>query len=131
MINLLNKSVKSIYRNFSSQEPRPMVDILKLTYLSIKDNYQSLSLILLMNNNINVYILENEPVLTFKLIFTNTFNFKINLIEPINYITKFNNDLPILYLVSNSSILFENQIKLYSINHKKVIHFIRNKYNIL
>ena len=131
MINLLNKSVKSIYHNFSSQEPRPMVDILKLTYLSIKDNYQSLSLILLINNNINVYILENEPVLTFKLIFTNTFNFKINLIEPINYITKFNNDLPILSLVSNSSILFENQIKLYSINHKKVIHVIRNKYNIL
>ena len=119
MINLLNKSVKSIYQNFSAQEPRPSINYIKLIDLSIHETYTSQSLIVIINTTVNVYILQTDPIIEFKLIFSQSFNLKISSVHPINYIARFASEKPLIGLVVNSNADNESAVKyfLYKATH--------------
>lgn len=131
MINLLNKSVKSIYQNFSTQEPRPSINYIKLIDLSIHDTYTSQSLIVIINTTVNVYILQTDPIIEFKLIFSQSFNLKISSVHPINYIARFASDKPLIGLVFNSNTDNESAVKIYSIQSNSFVHSIGTKYMII
>ena len=131
MINLLNKSVKSIYQNFSAQEPRPSINYIKLIDLSIHDTYTSQSLIVIINTTVNVYILQTDPIIEFKLIFSQSFNLKISSVHPINYIARFASEKPLIGLVVNSNADNESAVKIFSIQCNSFVHSVGTKYMII
>lgn len=131
MINLLNKSVKSIYQNFSAQEPRPSINYIKLIDLSIHDTYTSQSLIVIINTTVNVYILQTDPIIEFKLIFSQSFNLKISSVHPINYIARFASEKPLIGLVVNSTTDNESAVKIFSIQSNSFVHSVGTKYMII
>ena len=131
MINLLNKSVKSIYQNFSAQEPRPSINYIKLIDLSIHDTYTSQSLIVIINTTVNVYILQTDPIIEFKLIFSQSFNLKISSVHPINYIARFASEKPLIGLVVNSTADNESAVKIFSIQSNSFVHSVGTKYMII
>lgn len=131
MINLLNKSVKSIYQNFSAQEPRPSINYIKLIDLSIHDTYTSQSLIVIINTTVNVYILQTDPIIEFKLIFSQSFNLKISSVHPINFIARFASEKPLIGLVVNSNADNESAVKIFSIQCNSFVHSVGTKYMII
>ena len=131
MINLLNKSVKSIYQNFSAQEPRPSINYIKLIDLSIHETYTSQSLIVIINTTVNVYILQTDPIIEFKLIFSQSFNLKISSVHPINYIARFASEKPLIGLVVNSNADNESAVKIFSIQSNSFVHSVGTKYMII
>ena len=131
IVKVLNKSIHNIYQSFSQKETRPKINFLKICYLKIDDNKNLLSIILQCDFYIKIFLLQNEPIIEFKLIFNEHFSIDIFDIKPINYFPNEKNfEKPIIAIFSNSNIYFNNNLRFYSINNKQVIKNIQFKYNV-
>ena len=134
MMDFFNKTIQNVYNSFSTKEKRPNINFIKITELNMGiDNITNISIILYINERINIYLLQTDPIIELKLIFSQSFPLeKYKFIDSVNYITKFNNDMPLILLINKNpeNILNSNYIKFYSIINKKVIHTINFKYKI-
>ena len=134
MMDFFNKTIQNVYNSFSTKEKRPNINFIKITELNMGiDNITNISIILYINERINIYLLQTDPIIELKLIFSQSFPLeKYKFIDSVNYITKFNNEMPLILLINKNpeNILNSNYIKFYSIINKKVIHTINFKYKI-
>ena len=127
-VNALNKSIHGI---FSQKETRPKISFLKICYIKYDDNKNLLSIILVCEDYIKIYFMQYEPMIEFKLIYNERFNYDILDIKPINYFSDDKDfEKPIISIISNSKIYFDNYLRFYSLKTKKLIHSIQFKYNI-
>ena len=134
MMDFFNKTIQNVYNSFSTKEKRPNINFIKITELNMGiENVTNISIILYVNERINIYLLQTDPIFELKLIFSQVFPLeKYKFIDSVNYISKFNNDLPLIFLINKNTenILNSNYVKFYSVLNKKVIHTINFKYKI-
>jgi hypothetical protein len=122
--------MKSFYNSLTNSY-RPKIDYIKICQLRFNSNLLGLSIILVIEKKINIYLFQLNP-LTFNLISCiKTYIGNLLTIEPVNYIQLFDKETPVLSIISNSEQYNENLICFYSIFNKKELKIIKKKYPIL
>ena len=121
--------MKSFYNSLTNSY-RPKIEFIKICQLKINSNLLGLSIILVIEKKINIYLFQLNP-LTFNLIScVKTYIGNLLTIEPVNNISLFDKDTPVISIISNSEQYNENLICFYSIMNKKELKIIKKKYPI-
>ena len=121
--------VKSFYNSLTNSY-RPNIEFIKICHLKINSNLLSLAIILVIEKRINIYLFQLNPI-SFNLISCiKTYIGNLLTIEPVNYISLFDNDTPVLSIISNSSQYNENLISFYSIKNQKELIIMKKKFQI-
>ena len=120
--------VKSFYNSLTNSY-RPNIEFVKICQLKINSNLISLVIILVIEKKINIYLFQLNP-LNFNLISCiKTYLGNLLSIEPVNHISLFDKDLPVISIISNSERYNENTLGFYSvINQKELKVVIMEKY---
>ena len=122
--------VKSFYNSFTNSY-RPNIEFVKICHIKFNSDLLSLTIVLVIEKKINIYLFHLNP-LDFKLISCiKTYINDLLTIEPVNYISLFEKDFPVISIISNSEQYNENLITFYSIINQKELKIIKKKYSIL
>ena len=66
MMDFFNKTIQNVYNSFSTKEKRPNINFIKITELNMGiDNITNISIILYINERINIYLLQTDPIIEF------------------------------------------------------------------
>ena len=121
--------VKSFYNSLTNSY-RPNIEFVKICHLKINSNLLSLAIILVIEKKINIYLFQLNP-LNFNLISCiKTYIGNLLSIEPVNHISLFDKDLPVISIISNSERYNENTLGFYSVINQKELKVIKKKYKI-
>ena len=121
--------VKSFYNSLTSSY-RPNIEFIKICNLKINSNFLGLSIILVIEKKINVYLFQLNPI-SFNIISSiKTYIGNLLTIEPINYISLFDKDTPVISIISNSEQYNENIISFFSVKSQKELKLMKKKYPI-
>jgi len=121
--------VKSFYNSLTNSY-RPNIEFVKICHLKINSNLLSLAIILVIEKKINIYLFQLNP-LNFNLISCiKTYIGNLLSIEPVNHISLFDKDLPVISIISNSERYNENTLGFYSVINQKELKAIKKKYKI-
>ena len=121
--------VKSFYNSLTNSY-RPNIEFIKICHLKINSNFLGISIILVIEKRINVYLFQLNPI-SFNLIScVKTYIGNLLTIEPANYISLFDKNTPVLSIISNSSQYNENLISFYSIINQKELKILKKKFPI-
>ena len=64
MMDFFNKTIQNVYNSFSTKEKRPNINLIKITELNMGiENVTNISIILYVNERINIYLLQTDPIL--------------------------------------------------------------------
>ena len=122
--------VKSVYNSLTTNY-RPNIDFIKICHMKFNSHFVGLTLLLSIEGKISIYLFQLNPI-SFNLIsFFKVYREKLLTIEPINHITLFENDFPVISVISNSEEYNQNTISFYSIlNDQKQLKKLHKKYQI-
>ena len=121
--------VKSFYNSLTNSY-RPNIEFVKICHLKINSNLLSLAIILVIEKKINIYLFQLNP-LNFNLISCiKTYIGNLLSIEPVNHISLFDKDLPVISIISNSERYNENTLGFYSVINQKELKVLKKKYKI-
>ena len=121
--------VKSFYNSLTNSY-RPNIEFVKICQLKINSNLLSLAIILVIEKKINIYLFQLNP-LNFNLISCiKTYLGNLLSIEPVNHISLFDKDLPVISIISNSERYNENTLGFYSVINQKELKVLKKKYKI-
>ena len=121
--------VKSFYNSLTNSY-RPNIEFVKICHLKINSNLLSLAIILVIEKKINIYLFQLNP-LNFNLISCiKTYIENLFSIEPVNHISLFDKDLPVISIISNSERYNENTLGFYSVINQKELKVLKKKYKI-
>ena len=121
--------VKSFYNSLTNSY-RPNIEFVKICHLKINSNLLSLAIFLVIEKKINIYLFQLNP-LNFNLISCiKTYIGNLLSIEPVNHISLFDKDLPVISIISNSERYNENTLGFYSVINQKELKVIKKKYKI-
>lgn len=121
--------VKSFYNSLTNSY-RPNIEFVKICHLKINSNLLSLAIILVIEKKINIYLLQLNP-LNFNLISCiKTYLGNLLSIEPVNHISLYDKDFPVISIISNSERYNENTLSFYSVINQKELKMIKKKYKI-
>ena len=121
--------VKSFYNSLTNSY-RPNIEFVKICHLKINSNLLSLAIILVIEKKINIYLFQLNP-LNFNLISCiKTYIGNLLSIEPVNHISLFDKDSPVISIISNSERYNENTLGFYSVINQKELKVIKKKYKI-
>ena len=121
--------VKSFYNSLTNSY-RPNIEFIKICHLKFNSNLLGLTIILVIEKKINIYLFKLNP-LSFDLISCiKTYIGNLLTIEPVNYISLFDKDSPVISIISNSEQYNENLISFYSILNLKELKIMKKKYPI-
>ena len=122
--------VKSFYNSLTNSY-RPNIEFVKICYLKYNSNLLGLTIILVIEKKINIYLFQLNP-LKFNLIScVKTYIGNLLTIEPVNYISLFEKDTPVIAIISNSEHYNENLIYFYSVINQKELKTLKKKYPII
>ena len=122
--------VKSFYNSLTNSY-RPNIEFVKICHMKFNSNLLCLTIILVIEKKINIYLFQLNP-LNFNLVSCiKTYINNLLTIEPINHISLFEKDFPVISIISNSEQYNENLITFYSIINQKELKIIKKKYPIL
>ena len=121
--------VKSFYNSLTNSY-RPNIEFVKICHLKINSNLLSLAIFLVIEKKINIYLFQLNP-LNFNLISCiKTYIENLFSIEPVNHISLFDKDLPVISIISNSERYNENTLGFYSVINQKELKVLKKKYKI-
>lgn len=126
MIDYLGKSVKSFYHNLSPEVKGEIENVKIASLLISNDNNKRESTVIFLylpRNQLNVYQMIDDFSIEFQCIYSNKFSFSLTNVEPLNYLSKYKEDSPLIAIVSNS--LEGNNSNNNNLGH--YIHFISLK----
>ena len=122
--------VKSVYNSLSNTS-RPNINFIKICQLKFNSNFTGQTIILSHEGKISIYLLKLNP-LSFNLISClKIYHENLLTIEPVNYVSFFEKDYPVISIISNSETYNENAIGFYSIFEHNEIKTLKKKYPIL
>ena len=123
--------VKSVYNSLTTNY-RPNINFVKIFHLKFNSNFIGLTSVLSYEGKINIYLFQLNPI-SFNLISClKIYQEKLLTIEPVNHIKFFENEFPVISVISNSEQYNENTISFYSIlNDQKELKTLKKKYPIL
>ena len=122
--------VKSFYNSLTNSY-RPNIEFIKICYLKFNTNFIGLTIIIVIEKKINIYLFQLNP-LSFNLIScVKTYIGNLLTIEPVNYISLFDKEAPVIAIISNSEQYNENIINFFSIMNQKELKTMKKKYPIL
>ena len=122
--------VKSFYNSITNSY-RPKVEFIKICYLKYNSKFLGLTIILMIDKRINIYLFKLNP-LNFNLISSiKTYFGNLLTIEPVNYISLFDTYMPVISIISNSEQYNENLICFYSVLKQKELKIMKKKYPII
>ena len=122
--------VKSVYNSLTTNY-RPNIDFIKICHMKFNSHFVGLTLLLSIEGKISIYLFQLNPI-SFNLISSfKVYREKLLTIEPINHISLFENDFPVISVISNSEDYNQNTISFYSIlNDQKQLKKLHKKYQI-
>ena len=122
--------VKSVYNSLTTNY-RPNIDFIKICHMKFNSHFVGLTLLLSIEGKISIYLFQLNPI-SFNLISSlKVYREKLLTIEPINHISLFENDFPVISVISNSEEYNQNTISFYSIlNDQKQLKKLHKKYQI-
>ena len=122
--------VKSFYNSITNSY-RPKIEFIKICHLKYSSKFLGLTIILMIEKKINIYLFQLNP-LNFNLISSiKTYFGNLLTIEPINYISLFDANMPVISIISNSEQYNENLICFYSVLKQKELKIMKKKYPII
>ena len=122
--------VKSVYNSLTTNY-RPNIDFIKICHMKFNSHFVGLTLLLSIEGKISIYLFQLNPI-SFNLISSlKVYREKLLTIEPINHISLFENDFPVISVISNSEEYNQNTISFYSVlNDQKQLKKLHKKYQI-
>ena len=122
--------VKSVYNSLTTNY-RPNIDFIKICHMKFNSHFVGLTLLLSIEGKISIYLFQLNPM-SFNLISSlKVYREKLLTIEPINHISLFENDFPVISVISNSEEYNQNTISFYSVlNDQKQLKKLHKKYQI-
>ena len=121
--------VKSFYNSLTNSY-RPNIEFIKICQLKFNSNLLGLTIFLVIEKKINIYLFQLNP-LSFNIISSiKTYIGNLLTIEPVNHISLFNKDYPVISIISNSEQYNENLISFYSVLNLKELKIMKKKYPI-
>ena len=101
--------VKSVYNSLTTNY-RPNIDFIKICHMKFNSHFVGLTLLLSIEGKISIYLFQLNPI-SFNLISSfKVYREKLLTIEPINHISLFENDFPVISVISNSEEYNQNTI---------------------
>ena len=122
--------VKSFYNSITNSY-RPNIEFIKICNLKFNSNFLGLTIILVIEKKINIYLFQLNPLIFHLISSVKTYLGNLLTIEPINHITLFDSNLPVISIISNSDQYNENLICFYSILKQKELKIMKKKYPIM
>ena len=121
--------VKSFYNSLTNSY-RPNIEFIKICQLKFNSNLLGLTIFLVIEKKINIYLFQLNP-LSFNIISSiKIYIGNLLTIEPVNHISLFNKDYPVISIISNSEQYNENLISFYSVLNLKELKIMKKKYPI-